>query len=261
MTELTHVLYEVRDRVATITLNQPEKRNPLGGAMLHDIIAALDEAKRDEGVRVVVLTGAGDKAFCAGADLSGFGGDVTEVQKHLGRGAFVDMFLAIQKLGKPLIGCVNGHALAGGFGLALACDMVVAADTATFGTTEINVGLWPMMIMAIITRQLPPKRCMELFMTGKRITADQALEWGLVNSVVPLAEVRAEAFRLALTLAGKSPVIMKLGRDAFFDVDGLGYEAALRHLQSQLTLVTLTEDSVEGITAFLEKREPNFKGR
>jgi len=261
MTELTHVLYEVRDRVATITLNQPEKRNPLGGAMLHDIIASLDEAKRDEGVRVVVLTGAGDKAFCAGADLSGFGGDVTEVQKHLGRGAFVDMFLAIQKLGKPLIGCVNGHALAGGFGLALACDMVVAADTATFGTTEINVGLWPMMIMAIITRQLPPKRCMELFMTGKRITADQALEWGLVNSVVPLAEVRAEAFRLALTLAGKSPVIMKLGRDAFFDVDGLGYEAALRHLQSQLTLVTLTEDSVEGITAFLEKREPNFKGR
>jgi enoyl-CoA hydratase/carnithine racemase len=259
--ELTHVLYEVRDRVATVTLNQPDKRNPLSNAMLHDITAALDEAKHDDEVRVVVLTGAGDKAFCAGADLSGFGGDLSEVQKHLGRGGFVDMFLAIEKLGKPLIGCVNGHALAGGFGLALACDMIVAADTATFGTTEINVGLWPMMIMAIINRQLPPKRCMELFMTGKRITADQALEWGLVNSVVPPDEVRVEAWKLAQSLTVKSPLIMKLGRDAFFAVDGLSYESALRHLQSQLTLVTLTEDSVEGVTAFLEKREPNFKGR
>jgi enoyl-CoA hydratase/carnithine racemase len=259
--ELTHVLYEVRDRVATITLNQPEKRNPLSDAMLHDITAALHEAKHDDEVRVIVLTGAGDKAFCAGADLSGFGGDLTAVQKHLGRSGFVDMFLAIEKLGKPLIGCVNGHALAGGFGLALACDMIVAADTATFGTTEINVGLWPMMIMAIINRQLAPKRCMELFMTGKRISADQALEWGLVNAVVPLNDVRVEAWKLAQSLTVKSPLIMKLGRDAFFAVDGLSYEQALRHLQSQLTLVTLTEDSVEGIAAFLEKREPNFKGR
>jgi enoyl-CoA hydratase/carnithine racemase len=117
------------------------------------------------------------------------------------------------------------------------------------------------MIMAIINRQLPPKRCMELFMTGKRISADQALEWGLVNAVVPFSEVRVEAWKLAQSLTVKSPLIMKLGRDAFFAVDGLSYETALRHLQSQLTLVTLTYDSVEGIAAFLEKREPNFKGR
>lgn len=259
--ELTHVLYEVRDRIATVTLNQPEKRNPLSAQMMHDIVAALDEARRDGEVRVVILTGAGDKAFCAGADLSGFGGEATEVQKHLGRGAFVDMFLAMQQLGKPLIGCVNGHALAGGFGLALGCDMLIAADTATFGTPEINVGLWPMMIMALITRQLPPKRCMELFMTGQRISADQAMEWGLVNHVVPQAQVREEAWKLAATLSTKSPVIMKLGRDAFYGIDGVGFEAALRQLQAQLTLVTLTEDSVEGITAFLEKREPDFKGR
>jgi len=258
---LTHALYEVRDRVAVITLNQPEKRNALSNAMLHDLAAAFGEAKRDDGVRAVILTGAGDKAFCAGADLSGFGGDLSEVQKHLGRGGFVELFLTMEKLGKPIIGCVNGHALAGGFGLALACDMIVAADTATFGTTEINVGLWPMMIMAIINRQLAPKRCMELFMTGKRISADQAMEWGLVNSVVPPDSVREEAFKLALTLSGKSPLIMKLGRDAFYAVDKLSFESALRHLQSQLTLVTLTEDSAEGVTAFLEKREPNFKGR
>jgi enoyl-CoA hydratase/carnithine racemase len=261
MPELTHVLYEVRDRIAVITLNQPEKRNPLSAAMLHDITAALQEAKRDDGVRVVILTGAGDKAFCAGADLSGFGGDATEVQKHLGRGAFVDMFLAMQRLGKPILGCVNGHALAGGFGLALGCDMLVASETATFGTTEINVGLWPMMIGALIIRQLPPKRCMELFMTGERISADQALDWGLVNRVVPQHQVREETWKLALTLVDKSPIIMKLGRDAFYAIDNLAYETALRHLQSQLTLVTLTEDSVEGITAFLEKRVPNFRGR
>jgi enoyl-CoA hydratase/carnithine racemase len=258
---LTHVLYEVRDRVATVTLNQPEKRNPLSAKMLQDITDALLQAKADDAVRAVILTGAGDKAFCAGADLSGFGGDATEVQKHLGRGAFVDMFLTMEHLGKPLIGCVNGHALAGGLGLALACDMIVAADTATLGTTEINVGLWPMMIMAIINRQLPPKRCMELFMTGERISAEQALQWGLVNRVTPQQEVRDAAWTLAQRLATKSPVIMKLGRDAFHAIDGMSFEAALRHLQSQLTLVTLTEDSVEGVTAFLEKREPDFKGR
>ena len=258
---LAHVLYEVRDRIATITLDQPDKRNPLSAQMIADLLAALDEAKRDAEVRVVVLTGAGDKAFCAGADMSGFAGDATELEKHVGRGAFVDMFLAMERLGKPIIGCVNGHALAGGFGLALACDMLVAADTATFGTTEINVGLWPMMIMALINRQLPRKRCMELFMTGERISADQAMEWGLVNRVVPQAQVREEAWKLAVSLTVKSPLIMKLGRDAFYDIDGLSFEAALRHLQAQLTLVTLTEDSVEGITAFLEKREPDFKGR
>jgi enoyl-CoA hydratase/carnithine racemase len=259
--ELTHVLYEVRERVATITLNQPEKRNPLSTRMLLDITAALNQAKHDDEVRVVIVTGAGDKAFCAGADLSGFGGDLSEVQKHLARGGFVDMFLTMEKLGKPIIGCVNGHALAGGFGLALACDLIVAADTATFGTTEINVGLWPMMIMALINRQLVPKRAMELFMTGKRISSEQARDWGLVNTVTAQAQVRDEAWNLAQTLTSKSPLIMRLGRDAFYAVDGLGFEAALRHLQAQLTLVALTEDSVEGVTAFLEKREPHFKGR
>lgn len=259
--ELTHVAYEVRDRVATVMLNKPEQRNPLSTQMVRDIISALRAAHDDAGVRAVVLTGAGDKAFCAGADLGGFSADATEVERHLERGGFVEMFLSVERLGKPLIACVNGHALAGGFGLALSCDMVVAADTAAFGTPEINVGLWPMMIMAIINRNLPRKRAMELYMTGDRVDARRAMEWGLVNRVVPQSEVRDAAHALAVQLTKKSPLIMRLGRDAFFAVDGLDYEAALRHLHAQLTVVTLSDDAKEGVTAFLEKREPNFGGR
>jgi enoyl-CoA hydratase/carnithine racemase len=259
--ELTHVTYEARDRVATITLNRPEQRNPLSTQMMRDIVSSLLAAKDDAQIRAVVLTGAGDKAFCAGADLGGFNADATEVEKHLERAGFVEMFLTIERLGKPLVGCINGHALAGGFGLAMSCDLVVAADTATFGTPEINVGLWPMMIMAIINRNLPRKRATELYMTGERIDARRALEWGLVNRVVPQTEVRDAAHTLAMELTAKSPLIMRLGRDALFAIDGLDFEEALRYLQSQLTVVTLSDDAKEGVVAFLQKREPDFKGR
>ena len=259
--ELTEVLYEVEGGIATVTLNRPERRNPLGDVTLRELRQAMEAARSDAMVKVVVLTGAGDRAFCAGADLAGVHADATEVQKHQGRGLFVDLFVTMQELGKPIVAAVNGHALAGGFGLAMGCDLVVAAESATFGTPEINVGLWPMMIMAIIGRNLPRKRAMELYMTGERIDAATAHAWGLVNRVVPQAEVMAEARSLASTLTAKSSLIMGLGRDAFYAIDGLGFEAALRHLQSQLTLVTLSEDSKEGVTAFLEKRRPDFTGR
>jgi enoyl-CoA hydratase len=260
--ELREALYEAgADGVATITLNRPEQRNPLGPQMVADLTAALQEAKGDPTVRAVVLTGAGEKAFCAGADLSSFAADATEVERHLGRGAFVEMFVACERLGKPLIGCINGHALAGGFGLALCCDLLVCAETATFGTPEIRVGVWPMMIMSIVTRNLGRKRAMELFMTGTRIDAATALQWGFVNRVVPPHEVRERAHALASEIAAWSPLIMHLGRDAFYATDSLDYESALRYLQAQLTVVSMTEDFGEGVTAFLEKRAPNFRGR
>jgi enoyl-CoA hydratase/carnithine racemase len=259
--ELTHVLYEVRDRVATVTLNRLEQRNAVNNTTLRDMVVALTAARTDPDVRAVVITGAGDKAFCAGADLASFDADTSQLERHLAGAVFVEMFTTIERLGKPVIACVNGHALAGGFGLAISCDLVVAADTATFGTPEINVGLWPMMIMAIINRNLPRKRAMELYMTGDRIDAQKALEWGLVNRVVPAAEVRQAAHELALRVAAKSPLIMRLGRDAFFDIDGVEFEKALNHLHSQLTLVTLSEDAREGVMAFFQKREPQFKGR
>jgi enoyl-CoA hydratase len=260
--ELTDALYEAGDDgVATIVLNRPEQRNPLGPRMLRDLITALGAARDDAAVRAVVLTGAGDKAFCAGADLAGFAAEASKVQRHLERGGFVDLFLACERLGKPLIGCINGHALAGGFGLALCCDLLVCADTATFGTPEIKVGVWPMMIMSIVTRNVGRKRALQLFMTGDRIDAATALEWGVVNRVVPAAEVRERAHAWAAEIAGWSPLIMRLGRDAFYATDSLDFESALRYLQAQLTVVSMTEDFREGVTAFLEKRAPTFRGR
>lgn len=255
------VRHEVSDGVATIMLDQPEKRNPLSTTMLRQLCSAFEAAGGDPATRCVVLTGAGEKAFSAGADLGGFARDEGEMERHIERTEFVRLFTIMERLGKPIVGCVNGHALAGGFGLAMACDLVVAADTATFGTPEINVGLWPMMVMAIIGRNLPRKRAMELYMTGERIDAQRALDWGLVNRVVPLPEVREAAKSLAHTLASKSALIMSLGRNAFYATDGLDQETALRYLVAQLTLVTLSEDSKEGVAAFLEKRAPQFKGR
>ena len=219
--ELREALYEAGDDgVATITLNRPEQRNPLGPQMVADLTAALRQARDDDAVRAVVLTGAGDKAFCAGADLSSWAADAGEVERHLARGAFVELFLTCERLGKPLVGCINGHALAGGFGLALCCDLLVSADTATFGTPEIKVGVWPMMIMSIVTRNLGRKRALELFMTGARIDAATALQWGFVNRVVPAAEVREEAHALGrgdrrLEPAGHAPRSRRLLRDRF----------------------------------------------
>ncbi len=260
--ELREALYETAgDGVATVTLNRPEQRNPLGPQMVADLTAALRQARDDEAVRAVVLTGAGDKAFCAGADLASWAADAGEVERHLARGGFVELFLTCERLGKPLIGCINGHALAGGFGLALCCDLLVSADTATFGTPEIKVGVWPMMIMSIVTRNLGRKRALELFMTGMRIDAATALQWGFVNRVVPAAEVRERAHALAAEIAAWSPLVMHLGRDAFYATDSLDYESALRYLQAQLTVVSMTDDFREGVTAFLEKRAPNFRGR
>ena len=257
----SQVTYEVADAIATVTLNRPEQRNPLGPQMLRDLRAALERARDDDSVRVIVLTGAGEKAFCAGADLSAFAADATEVDRHRERGLFVELFTTMERLGKPVVGCINGHALAGGFGLALSCDLLVAAENATFGTPEIKVGVWPMMIMAIVTRNIGRKRAMELFMTGERIDAARALEWGVVNRVVPQESVREEARKLALQLAGWSPLIMQLGRDAFYDIDSLAFEPALRHLRDELTVVSMTEDFREGVMAFLQKRSPEFKGR
>ena len=258
---LEHVLVAADGRVATITLNRPDQRNPLSAGMLNDLLAAFLWAKAESSVRVVVLTGAGDKAFCAGADLSSFEADVPELTRHHGRQTFVELFALMAGLGKPIVGRINGHALAGGFGLACSCDLLVAVDTATFGTPEINVGVWPMMIQAVLMRNVPRKVLLEMVMLGDRWSAAQLKEVGLVNRVVAAAELDSTVAELADRLAKKSPAIMRLGRDSFYRQQDMEFRAALDYLQSQLTLVTLSEDAKEGVLAFFQKREPDFKGR
>ena len=258
---LSDVLVEIRASIATVTLNRPEQRNPLSASMMRDLRAALAWCKSEPKVAVVVLTGAGDRAFCAGADLAGFGGDQSPLELHYGRHALAELFVEMTELGKPIVGRINGHALAGGFGLACACDLLVAVDTTTFGTPEINVGLWPMMIQAVLSRNLPLKVLMEMVMLGDRWTATQLQQCGLVNRVVPAERLDEETHRVAARLSEKSAAIMRLGRDSYYTQQDMDFDPALEYLHSLVALVTLTEDSAEGRKAFFEKRPPKYTGR
>ena len=255
------VRYEVADGVATVTLNDPDKRNMLSGAMLTEVVAAMEMARDSEEVRAVVLTGAGDKAFCAGADLGGFAADATLMQKHYGSDLFLEFFRLMPRLGKPSLCAANGHVLAGGMGLALSCDLVIAREGITFGTPEINVGAFPYMIMAIIYRNVPRKKVNEMMLLGERLSAEQAVEYGLANKVVPAGEFDTAVADWATKLASKSPVLMRLGHDAMYRQQDMALDDGLEFLRSQLSLTFSTEDIVEGVTAFFEKRDPRWKGR
>lgn len=247
--------------VARLTLNRPERRNALNGEVLSALIAHFDDLSRSDAHRVIVLTGAGDKAFCAGGDLSPAAASEGMLAMHRDRHRFVELFGTMRRCGKPIIGRVQGHCLAGGLGLMLACDLAVAAQRATFGTPEIKRGLFPMMIMALIFRNVGRKRGMEMVLTGRRYSADEAERMGMVNRVVPDDELDTAVDELARTIAGYSPAILRLGRDAFYAQDDMSFEKALVFLQSQLTVNTLAEDAAEGIMSFFEKREPVWKGR
>jgi enoyl-CoA hydratase/carnithine racemase len=256
------LLYDVDDAgVATITLNQPDTRNALSNELLGELIDAFETARADEAVRVVVLASSHERVFSSGANLGGFAGDVPLVHKHFGSDRFVRLFRLIGELGKPSICAAGGHVLAGSLGIALACDLVIAKEGAEFGTPEINVGAFPFMIMALIYRNVPRKKTNELLLLGERLSAQEACEYGLANKVVPPEEFDAAVRDWALKLAGKSPLIMRLGKDAMFRSLDMAYADALEYLHAQLTLALSTEDIVEGVTAFFEKREPEWKGR
>ena len=256
------LLYEVgANGVATITLNQPETRNALSNEVLGELIAAFEAARGDDAVRCVVLTSSHDRVFSSGANLGGFAGDVPLVHKHFGSDRFVKLFRLIGELGKPSICAVNGHVLAGSLGIALACDLVIAKEGAEFATPEINVGTFPFMIMALIYRNVPRKRTNELLLLGERISAQEAKDAGLVNKVVAADEFQAAVDEWAVKLASKSPVIMRLGKDAMFRQQDMAFMDALEYLHAQLSLALSTEDIVEGVTAFFEKREPIWQGR
>ncbi len=254
--------YDVRDDgVARVTLDTPDNRNALSNQLLSELTAAFESARDDERVRCVVLTSSHEKVFSAGASLDQFAADVPLVHKHFGTERFPRLFRTILGLGKPSICAANGHVLAGALGLALCCDLVVAKEGATFGTPEINVGAFPFMIMALIYRNVPRKKTNELMLLGDRISAEEAREAGIVNRVVPAGEFDAAVDEWATKLAGKSPVLMKLGKDAMYRQLDMPFEDALDFLRSQLSLAFTTEDIQEGVKAFFEKREPNWTGR
>jgi enoyl-CoA hydratase/carnithine racemase len=255
------VLYEATPPVARVTINRPEKRNALNVTVMRELREAMALARTDASVMVVVLTGAEDKAFSAGGDLGGFTAEQSKIEQHLLRGSLADLFEDMTRLGKPVIARVNGHALAGGFGLMCACDLIVASDAAEFGMPEITMGLWPFIISAVVSRRMPRAKALELMMTGERIGAADALAWGIVNKVVPASDLDKAVDELAEVLASKSPIIMRLGKDSFYASQDMGFREALEYLHGQLGMSLETEDTIEGVTAWLQKREPKWKGR
>jgi enoyl-CoA hydratase len=254
--------YEVADGVARIALDKPETRNALSDDVLDELLAAFTQARDDEAVNCVVLGSTHETTFSAGGNLAGFAADVPLVRKHLETTRkFPALFTLIGDLGKPVICAANGHCLAGALGLALACDLVIATDKSTFGTPEINVGVFPFIIMALIFRNVPRKKAAELLLLGERIDAREAERLGIVNRVVPIEQFDDTVRDWAAKLAAKSPLLMRLGKDAMFRAQDMALADALDFLRAQLTIAFSTEDLHEGVQAFFDKREPVWKGR
>lgn len=251
------LLYRVEKRVAYLTINREAQRNAISGDVVALLLEYLDVAENDPAVRAVCITGAGKKAFCSGADLgASMSGDGRD-----GFQQYADLLKRIAAFPKPTLARVNGYCLAGGTGFMLACDIVIAADTARFGTPEVNVGLFPMMIGALIFRNVLKKKAMEMILLGEKLTAEQALEMGMVTRVVPADKLDVEVGKVLETLSAKSPIGIKLGKEAFNNMADMPFETAVDYLSGQLKVVVGTEDAKEGIAAFIEKRTPVFTGK
>ena len=254
--------------VLTLTINRPERRNAMTWEVIADLRREVARAKVDPDVRVLVLAGAGDQAFCAGADLSGMvprdpagaAGAVDEYAlHHQARGWLAELFEELWHLGKPTIARVQGWAMAGGFGLALACDMVIASERARFGAPELNVGLWPYMVTVPMLRSMPAKKALELMLTSRVVGAEEADRIGFVTRVVPEDRLDEEVGAMARLLASKPPGVMRLGRESFYAVLDSAATEALPYLHSMLTVTSQTAEAAEGIAAFMEKRPPAWQ--
>ncbi len=253
------LLVSVDDRIATVTLNRPERRNAIGSEMSNELIYALADAADDPGIVATVLTGAGD-AFCAGGDFSQMtGGGAESALPH--RGTYQDLLLSLWRTTKPVIARVNGHAMGGGLGLVAACTVAVASTDAKLGTPEVNVGLFPFMIMAVLDRVMPRRRLVEMMLRGERLSAEEAARVGLVNRAVPRADLDAAVAEYTALLRTKSPMAIRLGLEAMGDAEELRLEEKLPLLEQRLLACLGTEDAREGLAAFLQKREPKWTGR
>lgn len=244
---------------AVLTLSNPARKNAIGPRMMNELLYAIEDAHADEAVRSIVLTGAGD-AFCAGGDFAEITAGAGE-EELLRKGDFVDLLLAIVRAKKPFVARVNGVAMGGGIGLVAACHFAIAAETARFATPEINVGLFPMMIMPVLARVVPRRKLTEMMLLGERMTAAEALDAGIVGRVVPPAELDAAVVALTDKLAAKSPLTLRLGLEAYADQESLELAEALPLLRDRLGVCLGSDDAREGLMAFLEKRTPVWKGR
>jgi enoyl-CoA hydratase/carnithine racemase len=247
--------------IVTLTLNRPERRNALSIALVSALSDAFTAIAADASVRVVIITGSG-RGFCAGGDLAeGMGRQQGFVDAHRSRGVFADLLREMVNCPVPVIAAVNGHALGGGFGLAMAADLVVMDPSATVGTPEVRVGLFPMIILAVLTRVVPHRVLREMVFTGERMSAQDALKYGMVNQVSAAGESVSEAIQKAEVIARRSPTAIRMGKRAMAVTDGQSLDESLAYLHQALTLNLMTEDAAEGIAAFVSKREPTFRGR
>lgn len=255
------VLSEVRDRVARITLNRPAQRNALDDVAAGGIAAALRAAQADPAVRAIVLTGAGDRAFCAGGDLKvDASGSPFEVDPARPDNPILGLFRTFEQTTKPTLARVNGHALAGGLGLMCACDLAIAAETATFGVPETGIGLFPMMILPYLQRAMPRRRLLEWCITGERWSAAEALEAGLLNRVVAPDELDATVDALLETIVARSPTAIRLGKRGFHAMEDMTLAQAFEYAELALPNMARTPDAREGFEAFRAKRAPDFRG-
>ena len=260
MSNYETITVEKRDRVAILTINRPDKLNALNSKVHLEGVSALDELRADDSVRVLIITGAGEKSFVAGADISEFAGQTPVTQRNL----FYEktLFNSIDNFPKPVIAMINGFCLGGGNELALACDIRVASENARFAQPEINLGI---MCGGGGTQRLPrligEGRAMEIILTGDMIDAQTALQFGLVNHVHPLEELEAKTMELANRIAEKAPVALQLSKEAVKFASRSNLDEGLRREVDLFAICFSTEDKQEGVSAFLEKRKPDFKGK
>jgi enoyl-CoA hydratase/carnithine racemase len=259
MSKTSDVRLEKRGAALWITIDRPERRNALNGEVIAGIAEGWRAAEAEADVRAIVLTGAGDKAFCAGADLQAGGTFAFDLSRP--SNDYAELLRLAQGAAKPSIARVNGACMAGGMGLLAMTDMAVAAADATFGLPEVKVGLFPMQALALLRRLAPPRLIAEWAITGESFDANAAREAGLVNSVVPAAELDAKVDWLIARIADKSPTAIRRGKYALRAIGSMSPEESLAFMEAQLPLLALTEDAKEGLAAFAGKRKPKWTGR